>query len=213
MTYQTSKIALPALAAAALLAAGLTGQAAAETQAQGPRLLLAQSGKDQQIKPVIRRLQKKPTKPSRGGGVPQGPGSIGSKPPAALPDFILEPGLPGNVSLGLPNAGYCKRKGNAGGPADTIALKVKFATNGTQAPDNGWGASQVTIAFNGAGMVSLPLPSPSWNGTVALETPIPNGCYNIGGCQFTIKVDPTNVVPETSNANNNKTTFCAAPAG
>jgi hypothetical protein len=57
------------------------------------------------------------------------------------------------------------------------------------------------------------LPSPSWNGTVPLEVDIPNGCYGVGGCQFTIKVDPANVVPETSNANNTTTKFCATPAG
>ncbi|HIC82317.1 MAG TPA: hypothetical protein EYH07_12665 [Kiloniellaceae bacterium] len=213
MIHQTAKIALPALAAAALLAAGLTGQAAAETQTQGPRLLLAQAGKDQQIKPIIRRAQKKPTRPSRGGsGVPQGPDSFDSEPPKRLPDFVLHPGLPGSVTSGMPNTGYCKREGN-GGPADTIAFKVQFKTNGAPTPAGGWGASQVTVAFTGAGMVSVPLVSPMWDGTMPVEVEIPNGCYNVGGCQFSITIDPANVVPETSNANNSTTKICAAPAG
>ncbi len=218
MIHRTSKIALPALAVAALLAAGLTGQAAAETaaaetQAQGPRLLLAQAGKDQQIKPVIRRLEKKPTRPSRGGGVPQGPGGLDSEPPKRLPDFVLHPGLPGSVTSGMPNTGFCKRESNAGGPADTIAFKVQFKTNGSQTPAGGWGASQVTVSFTGAGMVSVPLVSPMWDGTMPVEVEIPNGCYNVGGCQFSIMIDPANIVPETSNANNSTTKICAAPAG
>ena len=187
-----------ALAATALLAAGGLGEADAQTRQ-----------KPLEMKPAP-TLQLKPAKP--GGGRPTGPSNLKAKPPGALPDFILEPGLPGNVSLGLPNSGYCKRKGPFG-PADTVAFKVRFATNGTTAPTNGWGASQVTVAFNKAGTVSVPLPSPSWNGTVPLEVDIPNACYGVGGCQFTIKVDPANVVPETSNANNNTTKFCAEPAG
>ena len=71
----------------------------------------------------------------------------------------------------------------------------------------------MNISFSGGGNAVVPLPSPSWNGTVSLEADIPNGCYASGGCQFTIQVDPANVVPETSNANNNTTKFCAAPAG
>ncbi|WP_299396871.1 hypothetical protein [Pelagibius sp.] len=214
MIHRTSKLALPALAAAALLAAGLTGPAAAETQAQGPRLLLAQAGKDQQIKPVIRRLEKKPARPSRGGGgVPQGPGSFDSEPPKRLPDFVLHPGLPGSVTSGMPNTGFCKRQNNPYGPADTIAFKVQFKTNGSQTPAGGWGASEVTVAFTGAGTVSVPLVSPMWDGTMPVEVEIPNGCYNVGGCQFSIMIDPANIVPETSNANNGTTKICAAPAG
>jgi hypothetical protein len=199
MRYRSSSIALSALAAAALLATGSLGEAVGQTRQ-----------KQIEMQPTTPTLQVKPATP--GGGRPTGPGDIKSKPPGALPDFILEPGLPGNVSLGLPNSGFCKRKGPFG-PADTVAFKVRFATNGTQAPTNGWGASQVTVAFNNAGTVAVALPSPSWNGTVPLEVDIPNGCYGVGGCQFTIKVDPANVVPETSNANNTTTKFCATPAG
>ena len=202
MRHQYSTIALSILTAAALLAAGNFGEALGQTRQ-----------KQIETNPPTPQMQLKPTRPSGGGGTPTGPGDVKSKPAGALPDFILEPGLPGNVALGLPNSGYCKRK-SAFGPADTVALKVRFATNGTQAPTNGWGASQVTVAFsNNAGTVAVPLPSPSWNGTVPLEVDIPNGCYKSTGCHFTIKVDPNNVVPETSNANNNTTKFCAAPAG
>lgn len=192
MPHPTSGIALSALAAAMLLATGSLGSAVGQTR-------------QDQRQPAVPLLQVKPANPG-------GPGSIKANPPAALPDFVLETGLPGNVSLGLPNAGFCKRKA-AFGAADTVAFKVRFATNGTQAPTGGWGASQVTVAFANAGTVSVPLPSPSWNGTVPFEVDIPDGCYHVGGCQFTIKVDPANVVPETSNANNNTTKFCASPAG
>lgn len=201
MRYQASRIALSALAAVALLATGSVGEVFGQTRQ-----------KQIEMKPAVPQLQVKPAKPSGGSGRPSGPGDIKANPPAALPDFILEPGLPGNVALGLPNSGFCKRKGPYG-PADTVAFKVRFATNGTQAPTNGWGASQVSVAFNNAGTVALPLPSPSWNGTMPFEVDIPNGCYGVGGCQFTIKVDPANVVPETSNANNTTTKICATPAG
>ena len=200
MRYRSSSIALSALAAAALLATGGLGEAVGQTR-------------ERQIErqPTAPTLQLKPAEPG-GTARPSGPGGIKANPPGALPDFILEPGLPGNISLGLPNSGFCKRKA-AYGPADTVAFKVRFATNGTQAPTNGWGASQVTVAFTNAGTVAVPLPSPSWNGTVPFEVDIPNACYGVGGCQFTIEVDPANVVPETSNANNNTTKFCATPAG
>ena len=200
MRYQSSSIGLSLLAAAALLAAGSVDEAVGQTRQQPAP-----------TNPAVPQLQMKPATPG-GGGRPTGPGTIGTQPGGALPDFILEPGLPGNVSLGLPNSGFCKRVGPFG-PADTVAFKVRFATNGTQAPTNGWGASQVTVAFKNAGTVALPLPSPSWNGTVPLEVAIPNACFGVGGCQFTIKVDPANVVPETSSANNNTTKFCATPAG
>ena len=90
---------------------------------------------------------------------------------------------------------------------------MRFATNGTQAPTNGWGASVATISFTNGPSANILLPSPSWNGTVAHEVNIPNGCYASGACQFTITVDPANVVPETSNANNTTTKICAAAAG
>lgn len=200
MRNQTSRIALSAMAAVALLATGTLGEAAGQTR-----------HKQIEMQPTTPTLKVKPAKPG-GTGRPSGPGDLKGSRPAALPDFILEPGLPGNVSLGLPNSGYCKRK-SPFGPADTVAFKVRFATNGTQAPTNGWGASQATVAFKNAGTVSVPLASPAWNGTAAFEVDIPDGCYGVGGCQFTIKVDPANVVPETSNANNTTTTFCATPAG
>ena len=201
MRNQSSRIVLSVVTAMTLLATGSLGEVLGQTRQ-----------KQIETNPPAPQLKVKPTRPSGGGGVPSGPGGIKSKPPGALPDFILEPGLPGNVAMGMPNTGFCKRK-SAFGPADTVALKVRFATNGTQAPINGWGASQVTVAFSNAGTVAVPLPSPSWNGTVPLEVDIPNGCYKSTGCHFTIKVDPSNVVPETSNANNNTTKFCAAPAG
>jgi len=200
MRHQTSKIALSALAAITLLGSAGMGDAFGKDQ---HRTTLS---KPEPVFPVKAGA----TKP--GGTRPTGPGGLKSKPPVALPDFILEPGLPGDVSQGLPNSGFCKRKG-AFGPADTVAWKVRFATQGTTAPAGGWGVSQVSVIFTPGGTVNLPLPSPSWNGTHPMEVAIPNGCYSSSACQFTIKVDPANVVPETSNANNNTTKFCAAPAG
>lgn len=199
--YQTSKVALSAFAAVALLATASVDDAVGQTRQ-----------KQIEMKRMDPQLPKKPVRPSGGPVKPSGPGGLKAKDPVALPDFILHAGLPGNVNSGLPNSGFCKRKG-AFGPADTIAFKVQFATQGTTAPAGGWGASSVRVKFTGGGSTSVPLVSPMWDGTMPVEVDIPAGCYGAGGCQFTIVIDPTNVVPETSNANNSTTKICAAPAG
>lgn len=196
--YQTSKVAFSALAAVALLATASVDDAVGQTRE-----------KQIEMKRVPPQLQKKPVRPT---GKPAGPGNLKAADPVALPDLILHAGLPGNVNSGLPNSGFCKRKG-AFGAADTVAFKVQFVTQGSTVPAGGWGSSHVRVKFNGGGSTSIPLGSLMWDGIMPVEVDIPAGCYGAGGCQFTIAIDPTNAVPETSNANNSTTKICAAPAG
>ncbi len=211
--YQTSKVALSALAAVVLLATGSIGDAAGQT---GQKQIEMRSVVPQQKN---LKLQRGPSRLPFKPGTPGGPGGLETPDPVALPDLILEPGLPGGVASGMPNTGYCMRKGN-GGPADTVAFKVRFASNGTQVPPGGWGETQVKIHFptvktSHLKTVVVAMPSPISNVTVPFEVDIP-GCFSPGsgvGCPFTITVDPTNVVPETSNANNYASAYCAAPAG
>jgi len=196
MRIQYSKSALLALAGAAVIATGSLSGAVAQTAGQTP------------AKPAIQKMQVKP-----GGGTrPTGPGTITSKDPVALPDFELLAGLPGSTAQGLPNQGYCKRKA-AYGPADTVAFKVKFATQGSTPPASGWGQTQTKVTFKHGGSVIVPMGQPGWDGTQAFEVAMPAGCYSAGSCQFTIQVDHNNVLPETSNANNSTTSSCVQPAG
>lgn len=229
--YRTSKFMLSALAAASFFAMGSVGQAIGQTrqvqpEAQRPRLQtpteLRAGPKGKQVRPKqSENTLKSPSRPSLPKGLAKGPakglGRFGAKPPVDLPDFVLEPGLPAGVAVGLPNTGYCLRKAPAAsGAANTVAFKIRFSTNGTQSPLNGWGQSKVQVAFTGGESVTLDVPSPSWDGVIPYEVDMPKGCYKPAGyngaCQFTIKVDPANIVPESSNANNNVTSICTQPA-
>ena len=235
---RTSKVALSALAAATLLAVDPAGQAVGQTrqvqtevqrpklQAQ-PQLQAEPQGKAPKTPgkmgtpkgPTPLVPQKQPGGGTSPGGPPgpKGPGGLGSKPPGKLPDFVLEPGLPAGFAEGLPNTGYCLRKLPAtGGAANAVAFKIRFKTNGTQSPTNGWGPTKVTIAFQGGGTVTLGVPNASWDGVKPYQLAIPKGCYKPGTsspCNFTISIDPADIVPESSSANNTVSTICTQPAG
>lgn len=195
MLNHTAKSALLALTAVAVLAAGQTGAAEAQTR-------------QKQIEvPTLKVVPAKPG-PTR----PTGPADLKAKEPVALPDFALQPGLGGSTQ-GLPNQGYCKRKAPYGA-ADTVAFKVQFATQGSTPPGGGWGQTQTKVTFQNGGSVIVPMGQPAWDGTQAFEVAMPANCYgNAGACQFTIQVDWNNVLPETSNANNSTTKSCMQPAG
>lgn len=221
---------LPALAAASFLAMGSAGQAIGQTrqvqpEAQRPQLQapteLKAEPEDKQVKPKPSgNTLKSPSGPSRpqgsAKGPTKGPGGLGSKPPVDLPDFVLEPGLPAGVAVGLPNTGYCLRKPPAAsGAANAISFKIRFKTNGTETPPGGWGATTATVGFQGGKVVSLPVASALWDGVADFKVDIPDGCYKPAGngaCKFTIKIDPKNIVPETSSFNNNATSICTQPA-
>jgi len=195
MLKHTTKSALLALTAVAVLAAGQAGDAEAQTR-------------QKQIE--VPTLKVVPGKP--GGGRPTGPTDLKSQDAVKLPDFILHAGLGGSTQ-GLPNQGFCKRKA-AFGAADTVAFKVQFATQGSTPPGGGWGQTQTRVVFQNGGSVIVPMGQPAWDGTQAFEVAMPANCYgNAGACQFTIQVDWNNVLPETSNANNSTTKSCMQPAG
>ena len=204
MRFNTSKIVLSALAAAVLLSTTAAGDAAAQTRQ-----------KPVEMKPATPMLKLKPQKRGggSGGGVqPTGPAIFKNQDPVALPDFQLLAGLLGSTTQGLPNQGFCKRKGPHG-EADTVAFKVKFATQGSTPPASGWGQTRTKVIFKNGGSVIVPMGQPAWDGTQAFEVAMPAGCYSAGTCQFTIQVDDNNVLPETSNANNSTTTSCVQPQG
>ena len=167
--------------------------------------------------PLLPQQNENGAKSPGGQGGPAGPGGFAAKPPGKLPDFVLEPGLPAGFAEGLPNTGYCLRKPPAtSGAANAVAFKIRFKTNGTQSPTNGWGPTKVTIAFQGSGTVTLDVPNASWDGVKPYQLAIPKGCYKPGTsspCSFAISIDPADIVPETSNANNNVTSICTQPAG
>lgn len=200
MKKQTTKVMLSALVATTLLTSSGVGEAVAQTRE-----------KPVELNPAVPTLKVKPAEP--GGTRPTGPGDVKAKDPVKLPDFKLLPGMPGNANSGLPNQGYCKRKGPFGA-ADTVAFKVQFATQGSTPPAGGWGQTQVKVIFTNGGAVTVPMGQPGWDGTQPFEVDMPDNCYgNAGSCQFTIQVDWNNVVPETSNANNSTTKSCMQPAG
>lgn len=115
----------------------------------------------------------------------------------------------GGLPEGFPGTGYCDPN-PAGGASNKVRLRVK----NQGATQSVAGVLRVDFASGGSVFMNVPALAPNFETSGAAV--IPAGCYPPGFstmCQFTITVDVNNQVAESSEFNNQASSYCVGPAG